>query len=89
MALGSTTVTFPTTGARYATVDVEVASGVSVGAFIEAFKMAEATSDNSVDAHVIAPMRITCERIDATHFRAHVLSDVPLRGDFNLRWVTR
>ena len=89
MAMGDTSVSFPTTGALYATADVTGQSGLSAASFMEAFKMAEASADNTVDAHVVAPLRLTCEYLSASSFRIHAVSDVPLRGAFNVRWVTR
>ena len=86
---GTTVVTFPSTGSVYATVDVAHPAGLTASSDIEAFKMGESTADNSVDAHIMAPMRFTPEYLSGTSFRIHVVSDVPLRGDFKLRWVSK
>lgn len=88
MATGTAVVDFGTTGNVYATVDVTGLSGLSAASYLEAFKMAEATADNTVDAHIAAPMRLTCEYLTASSFRVHVVSDWPLRDQFNIRYVT-
>lgn len=89
MTTGATTVVFPSTGSVYETVDITGQSGLSASSDIEAFKMAEASVDNTKDAHVFAPMRLTCEYLSSTSFRIHVFSDISLRGTYNIRWVSK
>lgn len=89
MATGATTVTFPSSGSIYSSVDVTGQSGLSAASDIEAFKMAEASADNTQDAHIMAPIRFTCEYLTSASFRIHAVSDVSLRGDYNVRWVTK
>lgn len=88
MATGTTTIDFGSGGSHYATADVTGLSGLSAASYIEAFKMAEASASNTVDAHIAAPMSLTCEYLTSSSFRIHVVSAWPLRDVFNLRWVT-
>lgn len=87
MATGTDTIDFGSTGSVYVTKDVTT-SGLTAASYIEAFKMAEASASNTVDAHIAAPIRLTCEYLTATTFRVHAVSDWTLRGVYNIRWVT-
>lgn len=88
MATGATTIDFGASGSVYASVDVTGQSGLSAASHIEAYVMAEASADNGVDAHVVAPLRLRCEYLTASSFRIHAVSDWTLRDVFNVRWVT-
>jgi len=88
MAKGTATIDFGAGGSVYAYVDVPGLSGLSAGSYMEAFLMAEASLDNTVDAHIVAPMRIRCEYLSTSSFRIHAVSDWTLRDRFTIRWVT-
>ena len=88
MAKGIVTIDFGTGGNVLSSVDVTGMTGLSAGSFMEAFLMAEASLDNTVDAHIVAPMRIRCEYLTTSSFRIHAVSDWTLRGRFSIRWVT-
>lgn len=88
MATGTTTIDFSPTGSVYASVDVTGQTGLSATSYVEAFVMAEASADNPVDAHIVAPIRLRCEYLSASSFRIHAVSDWTLRDEYKIRWVT-
>lgn len=88
MPVGATILDFGPDGSVHASVNVTGQSGLSPTSYIEAFVMMEPTSDNSEDAHLVAPMRLRGRYISATSFAIEAVSDWPLRDTYNVRWVT-
>jgi hypothetical protein len=82
---------FGGTPAEEASVTVTGQSGILAGSHVEAFFMAESTSDNGTDEHqeAAAMCRLVCGSIVAgTGFTiyAHPIAGLGL-GTFNVRWV--
>lgn len=88
MAVGTDTIDFGSAGSVYVTKDVSGLSGLTAASYIEAFVMAEASASNTVDAHIVAPIKLTCEYLTATSMRIHAVAAWTLRDVFNVRYVT-
>lgn len=74
-----------------ASVDVTGQSGLTGATHIEAWPMAEASSDGSrtADEAIIDPVILVAERLDAVSFRIHATAlEGVISGKVPVRWAT-
>lgn len=89
-AQGNAEIDFGSSGATMAEVAVTGQASISSGSSVEAFFMAEASTENIAGNHVVASalVRLICGTIVAgTGFTINATADQRMYGKYKVRWV--
>jgi hypothetical protein len=87
---GTATIDFGAMPGSAASVTVTGQSGITAGAYAEAFLMAEASADHNAEEHALAAeiVGLTCgDVIAGTGFTIYARTLITLTGAWKVRWV--
>jgi hypothetical protein len=85
---GSAIIDFSQTATPYAYTVVTGQTDIDATAYIESWIMRDSTADHSDYNHMLAPIILRCgDIVPGVSFTIHAVSDFPLRGEFQVRWV--
>ena len=89
MATVTSTLVFADAGETQASVDVAGFTGLTAASYLEAFTMAEASTDHSADEIIVDGIDLICAYLSATEVRVHGLARTGrVNGDYPIRVVS-